>query len=614
MQPKIVSLAVLGALATLAAGTALAEPAPPAAAVTIQATERKVITSAEQMPRRQYAIPRVPSELIDAPRAELLAVAEAVDKDIANDLATLDIQDRATRTGLLGARAQIAAFRGDLPAARAFLLEIRAQQEKAADKLTSGVAMQNVIDTRIAGGSLEEQRARLRASLSSAYGAMPWEVVGDNIKGAKGGLELMAREVVIGSIRTSLDPAAKNLNLNVPTNIVTTLVAVRNQFEHVLPFRDDIVAVMQQLVERNQVAKVDRWSSRVVTLPATAPAKPVVVGIWDSGTDVNLFKAANPPGIAFDRDMKPTAPLVRPLGEAEPRLPMLKTYLKGAMDVQAAIDSPDAQALKKRISTLKADEVKQFSEDLAAMGMWVHGTHVAGIAVDGNPFAQVTAVAMHWSHSAVPQLPDDASAARTAAAYRAAVESFRKAGARVVNMSWRYSPQMYEGALAYHNVGSNPEERKAIARKIFDVEKRALESAIASAPEILFVAGSGNEDNSADFAQYIPAGFELPNLITAGAVDQSGSETNFSTFGRTVVVHANGFEVMSYLPGGEKMKLSGTSMASPQVANLAAKLFAVKPELTVAQAKALILQGAERNGRVNLINPKKTLELAGANL
>ena len=100
-------------------------------------------------------------------------------------------------------------------------------------------------------------------------------------------------------------------------------------------------------------------------------------------------------------------------------------------------------------------------------------------------------------------------------------------------------------------------------------------------------------------------------MTPAGAVDTSGTETSFSTFGKTVSVHANGFEVLSYAPGGEKLKLSGTSMASPQVANLAAKLFAMKPELTAAQAKALILQGAEKNGRVNLINPKKTLALAG---
>ncbi len=608
MRLRTLPAAVFTALAAIPACALEAGPVVPSPL--IQSAEKKVVTSADQLPRRQYPISKLPSELLDAPKSELDAVVEAVDKDLANDLATLDIRDRATRTSMLQARAQFALHRGDYAGAQAFLRDVRSQQEKAADKLTSGTSMENILETRMKGGSHEEQRARLKASLGQAYGAMPWDVVGDNLKGAKGSLELMSREVVLGSMRTSLDPAAKNMNLSVPGGFVIGIVSLRNNLAHILPFRDDIVATLQNLVDKNQVAKVDRWSERQVVLAPNAPGKPVVIGIWDSGTDYKLFKATSPPGIAFDRDMQPTEALVRPMGEAEPRMASLKQYIKGAMDLRAAIDSPDASALKQRVASLKADEVKQFSEDLSAVGMWVHGTHVAGIAVEGNPFAQVTTVAMHFNHLSVPQLPDEASAARTAAAYKRAVDSFKAAGARVVNMSWRYSPQGYEGALAYHNVGKSPDERKAIANRIFEIEKRALEGAIRGAPEILFVAGSGNEDNSADFAQYIPAGFELPNLITAGAVDQSGAETGFSTFGKTVVVHANGFEVLSYAPGGEKMKLSGTSMASPNVANLAGKLFAMKPELTVAQVKGLILEGADRNGRVNLINPKKTLELA----
>ena len=37
-------------------------------------------------------------------------------------------------------------------------------------------------------------------------------------------------------------------------------------------------------------------------------------------------------------------------------------------------------------------------------------------------------------------------------------------------------------------------------------------------------------------------------------------------------------------------------------------------DFTVAQVKELILKGAEKNGRVNLINPRKSLELAGVKL
>jgi len=413
MPIRALPTAVLAALAAIPAYAL--ETAPVFPSPIIQAVEKKVVTSADQLPRRQYMISKLPSELLDAPKSELDTVVNAVDKDIADDLATLDIRDRATRTSMLQARSQFALHRGDYAAAQAFIRDIRSQQEKAADKLTSGTTMENVLETRIKGGSLEQQRARLKASLGTAYGAMPWDVVGDNLKGAKSGLELLSREVILGSVRTNMDPAAKNMSLNVPGGFVVGIVSLRNNLEHVLPFRDDVVATLQNLVDKNQVAKVDRWSERQVALAPDAPGKPVVIGIWDSGTDYKLFKATNPPGIAFDRDMKPTEPLVRPMGEAEPRMGSLKQYIKGVMDLRAAIDSPDARALKQRVSTLKADEVKQFSEDLSAIGMWVHGTHVAGIAVDGNPFAQVATVAMHFSHTSVPQLPDEASAARTAA-------------------------------------------------------------------------------------------------------------------------------------------------------------------------------------------------------
>jgi len=183
--------------------------------------EKKVITSADQMPRRQYVIPKLPSELLDVPKAEVMPVVEAVDKDLKNDLETLDIRDRATRTGLMSARAQIATFRGDFAGAAAITRDIRAQQEKAADKLTYGITLENVLLARQKGGTLDsEQRPFLKANLARLYGDMPWAVVGDNLKSAKGGLELISKNVVIGGFRTNLDPAAKNLNNNVPGNMV----------------------------------------------------------------------------------------------------------------------------------------------------------------------------------------------------------------------------------------------------------------------------------------------------------------------------------------------------------------------------------------------------------
>ena len=102
-------------------------------------------------------------------------------------------------------------------------------------------------------------------------------------------------------------------------------------------------------------------------------------------------------------------------------------------------------------------------------------------------------------------------------------------------------------------------------------------------------------------------------LLVVGAVDQAGYETSFTSFGKTVDVYANGFEVESYIPGGEKLPASGTSASSPIVANLAAKLMAVDPRLTPEEVIVLIIAGADQNenGRL-LINPKRSLEILRA--
>ena len=75
-----------------------------------------------------------------------------------------------------------------------------------------------------------------------------------------------------------------------------------------------------------------------------------------------------------------------------------------------------------------------------------------------------------------------------------------------------------------------------------------------------------------------------------------------------------GYQVESVIPGGEKLAESGTSMASPQVVNLAAKILAINPKLKPSQVIALIRETAEKtsDGRRTLIDPKKALAAAQA--
>jgi subtilisin family serine protease len=197
------------------------------------------------------------------------------------------------------------------------------------------------------------------------------------------------------------------------------------------------------------------------------------------------------------------------------------------------------------------------------------------------------------------------------ASYAGSVQWFRDHHIRVVNMSWWNTPSSYEKDLADNGIGKDNTERKQPARHYFDIERDGLYAALKSAPEILFVtiAGNNNADNA--FEEVIPSSFRLPNLIVAGAVDQAGDETNFTSYGNNVLVHADGQAVESVVPGGTRVKMTGTSMAAPQVTNLAAKLLAIKPELTATEIVALIRDGADTSddGRRHLMNPRRSVEL-----
>jgi len=596
----------------LAALIAAALPAAAQAPGTPAAPGKTVITSAEQLPRRTIKLDKLPSQYLSAPQAEVMQLADQLEKNARADLAAFEIRDAATQRVYIGTLLTLAQFKGDWAAVPALVEQLRALQDKPGPRATTGVLASILAEQQTA----KRDAAWVRAEVEKRYGALNWQDAGDSIKGNKSQFELLNPALVKGSFEQQIDVAAKNMNLVMPEGIVSAIVGARLQEALIYPLKDAIVGGLQAVIDKNQavaVAKPDVWTPRQFAIPASAKAAEVGVGIWDSGVDLKLFKPTQVHGIAFENGVRSTH-LLRPLGDAAPRWPQLQQLVKGSMDLRAALDTEDARKLKQVVAGLKAEQAKGFQEDLGLAGLYTHGTHVAGIAVDGNPFARVFAASMLWSHKSEPIKPTRELAERNAISYQQIVDAFKQQKLRVVNMSWRYGAAAYEGALAWHNVGSTPEERKQIARQLFAIERDALRAAIASAPEILFVAGSGNEDNSADFAEYIPAGFQLPNLITVGAVDKAGEETSFSTFGKTVVVHANGFEVDSVLPGGDRVKFSGTSMASPQVANLAAKLFALKPGLSVAEVKQAILKGADARGRVNLVNPRRSAELVGVKI
>ncbi len=122
---------------------------------------------------------------------------------------------------------------------------------------------------------------------------------------------------------------------------------------------------------------------------------------------------------------------------------------------------------------------------------------------------------------------------------------------------------------------------------------------------VAVAAGNGNfAGKPIDACTEAPAG--APAVITVGATDKNDAEASFSNYGTCVDILAPGVAIYSsdYLVTNQVVTKSGTSMASPHVAGVAALYLSANPGATPAQVTAA-MKGIAKSGTITLHRSSK---------
>ncbi|MFF2286127.1 S8 family serine peptidase [Peribacillus butanolivorans] len=133
---------------------------------------------------------------------------------------------------------------------------------------------------------------------------------------------------------------------------------------------------------------------------------------------------------------------------------------------------------------------------------------------------------------------------------------------------------------------------------------------------LMIVAAAGNEGDMGKSVQRVyPAAFS--HVISVAATDSKDKRTSYSNYHSTVDIAAPGDYILSTLPNNRYGWMSGTSMATPMVAGVAALIWSNEPKLTKYEVEYRLYDSAidlgtkgkdiyYGNGRVNA---KKALEM-----
>ncbi|MFK7755314.1 MAG: S8 family peptidase [Flavobacteriales bacterium] len=221
-----------------------------------------------------------------------------------------------------------------------------------------------------------------------------------------------------------------------------------------------------------------------------------------------------------------------------------------------------------------------------------HGTHVAGIvaAVRNNKLG-AQGIAHNVKIMSVRVVPNgDERDKDVANSIRYAVDN----GAHIINMSFgkSYSP----------NKGVVDEAARYAASK-----------------GVLLVHAAGNSSKNIDQKNNFPndtpreGGKQISSWIEVGSsswMEEPMSVSSFSNYGKkSIDIFSPGSDIYSTTPENNYERLSGTSMAAPVVAGVAALVWSNNPELSAVELKEILIDSAVNKKKIKVDLPGESTDL-----
>ncbi|MGE3819523.1 MAG: S8 family serine peptidase [Isosphaeraceae bacterium] len=250
------------------------------------------------------------------------------------------------------------------------------------------------------------------------------------------------------------------------------------------------------------------------------------------------------------------------------------------------------------------------------LGGWADG-HTSG-----NPLYVDDLIGWNFITNTNDPMDDHSHGTHTAGTFGAMTDN----GLGIAGLNWRLQIMPLK-FIAPNGEGTDPHAAAAI-RYAADLGARisnnswggqgfsqVIADAIGYAETLghIFVVAAGNDGGDVNAINFYPAGDTHANVLTVTAINSTGQKAGFANYGAAVEIGAPGVNILSTTLGNSYAYFSGTSMAAPHAAGVAAMVLAANPNWTYTQViDRIVSTGAPTAGLVSYTPNGRRLNAAGA--